>query len=75
MVHFDGIWNDLEMQRKKKKTRTLNGAFWRFMKRFGIAEIILTQGRFRVHYYDTFWNDIWNCYEKKQHMLLHLTFE
>ena len=28
--------------------------FWQYLKRFGIAEIILTQGRFRVHYCDTF---------------------
>ena len=26
-------------------------------------EIILKQGRFRVHY-DTLWNDIWYCNEK-----------
>jgi len=44
MVHYEGIWNELELQKKKK--------------------IILKQGRVRAHY-DTFWNDIWNSYEKK----------
>ena len=42
--------------------KTLNGAFWRYLKRFRTAEIILTQGHFRVHYCDTFWNHIWNCH-------------
>ena len=41
---------------------------WCILTAFGTAEIILTQGRFHVHYFDTFWNDIWNCHEKKQHM-------
>jgi len=41
MVHSDGIWNDLEMQRKKIKTRTVNGAFRRCLKQFGIEEKIL----------------------------------
>ena len=54
---------------KWKQWCMLNGAFWRYLKRFGTAEIILTQGHFRVHYCDTFWNEIWNCLEKKQHML------
>ena len=63
MVHYDGIWNDLELQKKKIKTRSVNGAFWRYLKRSGTAEIILKQGRFRVHY-DTLWNDIWYCNEK-----------
>jgi len=53
----------------REKKKTLNGAFWRYLNRFGTAEIILTQGRFRVHYCDTFWNDIWYSLEKKQHML------
>ena len=62
MVHSDGIWNDLALQRKKNKnkdakgciltvfetiwnyremflkTRTLDGAFWRYLKQFGTAE-------------------------------------
>ena len=59
-----------ETAEKKMKSRTIiNGAFWRYLKRFGTAEIILTQGRFRVHYCDTFWNNIGNCHEKKQDML------
>ena len=83
MVHSDGIWNDLELQRniwngafwlyfkrfgtavKKKEKKTVNCDFWRYLKRFGTTEIILKQGRFRVHY-DTFWNDIWNSYEIKK---------
>ena len=56
----DGIWNDLELQRKQMKTRTLNGAFRRYLKRFGTAE------RFRkndgkwciVMVFETDWN--WN---------------
>ena len=57
---FETIWNCRE---KKKKKKTVNCDFWRYLKRFWTAEIILKQGRFRVHY-DTFWNDIWNSYEK-----------
>ena len=47
--HFenkDGIWciliicNDLELQ-KKLITRTINGAFWRYLKRFETAEQIM----------------------------------
>ena len=32
-MHCDGMWNELELQ-KKMKTTTINGAFWRFLKRF-----------------------------------------
>ena len=37
-MHSDGIWNDLELQRKYLKTTSLKHAFWRYLKRFGTAE-------------------------------------
>jgi len=37
-VYSYTIWNDLELQTKFINTRMLNGALWRYLKRFGIAE-------------------------------------
>ena len=56
--------------REKRKQKTLSGTFWRYLNRFGTAVIILTQGRFRVHYW-THSETIFDCHEKKQHMIWH----
>ena len=58
---FETIWNCNKKMKtgtvyssfgaaEKMKTRTVNGVFWRYLKRYGTAEIILKQGRFRVYY-------------------------
>jgi len=39
-MHCDGILNDLELQ-KKTKTRMVNCALWRYLKRFGTFMSIL----------------------------------
>ena len=38
MVHSDGIWSDFETAENKMKTKTVNGPFWRYLKRFWNAE-------------------------------------
>jgi len=45
MQHFDVIWNRVETAEKKEKKKTVNCDFWRYLKRFGTAEIILKQDR------------------------------
>ena len=39
-MHSDGIWHDLELQ-KKLKTMSLKHALWRYLKRLGNAECYL----------------------------------
>ena len=65
MVHSDGIQNDLELQWKKRKKKTLNGAFWRYSKRF--RTVVGKQKK-----QDTKWciltvfETIWNCSGEKR---------
>ena len=36
---WDGIWNDLELQRKMK-TMSLKNAFWHYLKRFKTEDFL-----------------------------------
>ena len=59
LTSFQKIWNCRE-----RKKRTLNGTFWRFLKRFGTAD--KNENNVSKACIVTVFQTIWNCREKKK---------